>query len=361
MAGIAGLLLLLALPLLPAAGAWGDTSRFHYFDGQEANPYRNWMHLSVLAIAICVLANTFLYVGGRVLGLPELERLAASEFFQVTASAMMIFSATVLILGAFGALQSTGVLPMGSTTLCAGRSTDVWAEGPFEPMRCRIQEKIAYVEALYSQASAINAEAEVKASYCYYVFGVPVWCNDWDPSIHAKVEQAHYLVHKMVPLGISLNGQYLFVEYIARNMLAVFLPLGLVLRIFPVLRGVGALLVAIALGFYFVFPFAYLLLDPATSRPDPAAMMPAGPRTANACYKTFSGVVSALTNLQRAGEPDGPAPDASALGAELGRLQVEAFFNPLAAFAVTLVFISAITPLLGGESGELLRFVAKVI
>ncbi|MDE1798681.1 MAG: hypothetical protein KGH63_04740 [Candidatus Micrarchaeota archaeon] len=376
-----GLALLLAVlaPALQAqsaapAGSWQDTSSVYYFSSTpSANPNHNWYAFAMIALAICVLANALVYVAGRTFSLPSVERFAQAEFFQVTASAIMIVAVVFLLNAGFDYIMSPGgLLPSDTTTLCMGQSLKVYEtqspsgqfSGPLAVVQCKLQEKIDYTEALYALAWQNNANVESLTTECTYMLGIPVYCFDWDSALHAKMEQAHLLANRLVPLGISLHAQYMFVQYLANNMLAVFLPIGLVLRIFPFLRGLGGLMIAIAIGFYIVFPIAFILLDPSTVRPAASSLIPQTGAPMPACYNTFSGMVSSLTPASLTATTTGAAenlPDAQQLGQELAKLQIEGFFNPLAALAVTLLFISAATPLLGGDSGEIMHFLTKVI
>ncbi len=367
-----GLALVLLLTSLHADALpqWSDTGNLHYFDQTPPTGWRsdhNWLPIALLAITMCVLFNTLVYVLGRVFSLPNVQRFAQAEFLQVTASALMIVGILFMLQTGFDYIAAPGgILPSGTTILCNGASQDVYhyQQGPMSIVQCKLQEKISYVQSLYDQAWANNAAVEPLTTNCYYLLGVPVYCFDWDSALHAKMEQSHYLANKLVPLGISLAGQFMFVQYLANNMLAVFLPIGLILRIFPFLRGIGGLMIAIAIGFYFVFPIAYILLDPSTVRPSADSIIPSGGQKLNACYNTFSGMVTSLTQSQLQSSQPAPGatlPTAQELGAELAKLQIEGFFNPLAALAAALMFISIAAPLLGGDSGEIMHFLTKVI
>ena len=46
----------------------------------------------------------------------------------------------------------------------------------------------------------------------------------------------------------------------AETMLTVFLPIGIICRAFPLTRGIGNTFIAVAVGFYFVFPLSYYLV-----------------------------------------------------------------------------------------------------
>ena len=56
---------------------------------------------------------------------------------------------------------------------------------------------------------------------------------------------------------------YVFIHilnFIAGTALPIFLPVGVLLRAFPPTRGAGAYVLAFTIGFYFIFPLAYLLM-----------------------------------------------------------------------------------------------------
>ncbi len=348
----------------PNALTWSNPDKLMvrsagYFQPTSPN---SWYRMVIPALAICIFANTLVYVFGRVANAPHVVQFAKSEFYQVTASAVMIFILVAAGAESFRYIQDSGLLPAGTTTLCYGQAMSVWDVGPFGIIRCKLQEKIDYVEDLYNQAWTLNANVEPLTTYSLYLFNIPVYVWDWNTALHSQMEQAHFIANKLTPIGISLHAQFMFAEYLAQNMLNVFLPVGLLLRIFPILRGIGSLMVAISIGFFFVFPIAYILMDPTTVRPDPATLIPAvNDNKANVCYTSFSGMVTTYTQIAPKVAQKAETADITQIGSELAKLQIEAFFYPLAALATALVFISIATPILGGDSGEIMHFLTKVI
>ncbi len=337
-------------------------AHFQAPNAANSNVAGDWFRLAMLAILICLFANAIVFVFAKAMHSTTAERFAVSEFYQVSASAIMILVVVTLLTQAFTFLQISGILPLDTKTTCYGRTgLDVWQLGPPAVMQCHVQEKITYAEGLLQQAKALNANVESLTTLCLYVMSVQAYCGDWDSSLHKQMESAHLLANKIVPIGIGLHAQYSFIAYLARNMLSVFLPLGLLLRIFPGIRGIGGLLIAIAIGFFFVFPIAYLLMDPATSRPNPADLLPSATLAPAPCFSTFSGAVSMITQMASTKQQTVATPDASELGQELAKLQTEAFIIPLAALAITLLFIQTAASLLGGDAGEIMHFIAKVI
>jgi len=336
-------------------------SGLQYFKAPGGGSQGSWYLLSIYAIMVCLLANALVYVAAKVFNSQSTMRFAISEFYNVSASAIMIFLLAGMGMSVFAFLQGSGFLPAGTSSKCYGAQVDVWKMGPPAIVQCKIQEKIEYVEGLYSQAYKLNEDNEPLSSLCIYIMSVQAYCWDWDVSLHATVEKAHLLANKIMPIAINLHAQYMFVSYIANNMLSLFLPIGLILRIFPILRGIGSIMIAIAIAFFFVFPITFLILDPDTVRPNPADLIQTHDNNFSPCYSSFSGMVTAISQKPPNVIDGTVPPDASQVGKELASLQAEAFLIPLAALTASLIFISSATPILGGDAGELMRFVAKVI
>ncbi|MCL6089097.1 MAG: hypothetical protein M1530_02945 [Candidatus Marsarchaeota archaeon] len=373
---LSALLILALFPPFVSAQAPSDFTWANYGEQQVAiaqahfqaptaansNVAGDWFRLAMLAILICLFANAIVFVFAKAMHSTTAERFAVSEFYQVSASAIMILVVVTMLTQAFAFLQYSGIMPLGTTTTCLGRSgLDVWQLGPPAVIQCHLQEKITYTEGLMYQAKELNKNVESLTTLCLYVMSVQAYCGDWDSALHKQMESAHLLANKIVLIGVGLHAQYSFIAYLARNMLSVFLPLGLLLRIFPGIRGIGGLLIAMSIGFFFVFPIAYMLLDPATSRPNPSDLLPSATLAPAQCFSTFSGAVSMITQLASTKQQTVATPDASELGQELAKLQTEAFIIPLAALAITLLFIQTAATILGGDAGEIMHFIARVI
>ncbi|MCX8202319.1 MAG: hypothetical protein N3G74_00720 [Candidatus Micrarchaeota archaeon] len=71
-------------------------------------------------------------------------------------------------------------------------------------------------------------------------------------SLQKAMSNLAYLIY-------SIYFQQHLLSFIQSTMLTIFLPAGLVLRSFPFVRSIGNLLIAIAIGLYFVYPISYSL------------------------------------------------------------------------------------------------------
>lgn len=361
-----GLLLLSQLAL----GQYGSG------EGFSANwESRDWKQYAIMAALACVGFNTLVYMLGVAFNLDNLKRWAKAEFLQVSASALIIVFASVLLFdasnGVFKYIEDQ-VIGAGSTIVCQGYEFGIFDDqgqggsftsataggGPLEAFKCKLQENIYALDTMYNYIYKRNKDTESAASACIMLFGMNVDCGSWHLEMHQAVEQAHLLGEKIVPLQVALHAQYTLAVYIANNMLSVFLPLGILLRIFPLTRGVGGLLIAIAIGFYFVFPIAFVMLDPsfvkAEGRPDSTL------QELGACYPGFKGS-AVLINSIDANWIGGSFAAYSSAADKLAVLTVKIMFYPFVALALALIFVRAAAPILGGDTGEIMRMVAKLV
>ncbi len=327
----------------------------------------NWMELAVLAILVCLFFNTLTYMAGELMQSQGLKRYAKAEFLQVSASSLMIFFAVALLYGitnsGFGFMGD--ILGTGSTISCSAAEQGrmmIWDEnepfgsGPIGAFKCKVQAKINALDRAYNNVVAANMGMERLTSMCIYLFGAPVYCFDWDQDLHNRVEEAHLIATKIVSLLMPLHAQYVLAEYVQKNMLAIFLPVGLVLRIFPFTRGIGGLFIAIAIGLFFVWPTFFLLTDPTFVKQDERL----DTQQQGMCYTGFRGASVVLAGVLSYG-PNSPEALATASGAELVfQITIATLFYPFVALVIALIFIRAMTPLLGGDLGELMKMVARL-
>jgi hypothetical protein len=344
------------------------------------NRLDSWWSLAMLAILICISFNTLVYMLGFALESPEVKNYAKSEFLQVSASSLMIFFAVALIFtvtsGVGGNAAPTvaafnfmsDLLGTGASSIsCAAAQTGrfiFWdgdkdfGQGPIAAFKCKLQEKINALDNAYAAVEYANRDVEKYTSQCSYLLGVPVWCGDWDLEKHKQVEQAHMISSKIIDLEVSLHAQFVFAEYIQKNMLSVFLPFGLVLRIFPLTRGVGGLFISLGVGFFFIWPTFFLLSDPTFVKVnDP----PTQAKQEGLCFAGFSGTSVLLSGVVMVGGAGEKSDIAVSQGKDLVyQMTIATLFYPFVALVLTLIFVRAMTPLLGGDLGELMKMVSRL-
>ena len=381
-----GYLLLLAvfafLLLANLAQSASPTAFSDYVDKQQAyfqTKVVDWWGLATLAILICISFNTLLYMLGVTLSSQEIKNYAKSEFLQVSASSLMIFFAVALIFtvtsGTVSPPQKSAAFDFMGDLLGDGASsirctaapgnkfilwegTSALGTGPIAAFKCKLQEKITALDNAYVNVEQKNQGVEQKTSTQIFMFGFPIWNGDWDLERHQEVEQAHLISSKIIDLEVSLHAQFALAEYVQKNMLSIFLPLGLVLRILPLTRGVGGLFISLGVGFFFVWPTFFLLTDPSFVVVN---LPPAQAKQSGGCFVSFTGSTSVIAGLI-ADNGEAQALDAAISEARelVYSMTIATTFYPFVSLVITLIFIRAMTPLLGGDMGELMRMVSRL-
>jgi hypothetical protein len=355
--------------LLLCSVASADFNAFEQESGTGfSDNFQGWIPLAVSALLLCLFFNVLVYMAGMAFESDHLKRYAKSEFLQTTAGSLMIFFAVALLYGltSGSAIDLMGeAIGKGSTVACAaadGGQYRVFGSvqfggGPLGAFKCKVQEKITALDSAYRNIAQENKPTELWTSVCFSLFGAPVWCGDWDEERHMEVEIAHYTATRIVSLLMPLHAQYVLAEYLQKNMLSVFLPIGLLLRILPFTRGIGGLFIALSVGFFFIFPTFFILTDPTYVRADERLQ----DRIGGICYSGFKGATVLVYNIFNLQGSSGAGSLASARGADLVyQVSIATVFYPFIALVLTLAFVRALTPLLGGDLGELMKMVSRL-
>lgn len=349
--------------------------------------WANWIPLSVMAVIAAVLFHGILLMAGRAFSIRELESYAYSEILQAGATLFMVVFLVVMVGSAINLARGYihGDLAVGGDAPCArtfhigstGATVTSTTEGDkldpgstmdeaYDAIRCRIQTRAKAVADI--QDSLANDKAgtwwEFNAlNMAASLFGITVFKGDWIGSLYKQVETKRITNNLCTAMIISLNAQSAVLEYLQGNMLHIFLPFGLLLRCFYFTRGPGALMMALGIGFYFIFPVFFVLLDPGfTASPPPTPTPGAGAGLQPYCYATMANTVSMLTSMQSAGGLGSTADLSAALDAkDLSKSYVSLILHPLVALFLTLVFVRYIMTILGGEPYELMKMVGKVV
>ncbi|MBI4399551.1 hypothetical protein HY570_02270 [Candidatus Micrarchaeota archaeon] len=271
--------------------------------GQGYEWVLSWTQTSLLAVMTVFFIVAVLHMLGTLIDNQRIKMWAKSEFLQALASALIILWLVVLA-NAFAAIvsQTTGV-----------------AGSPLDVVRADINSKITSLTSMYSTAKAQNDHFSVLEWDCITIIGLQT-CH---PEVHTDVEFWRTVGYKITQLRVALNAELLLLDFVERGMLGLFLPLGILLRMAPITRGLGGLMIASAIGMYFIFPIFYVLGSSATA------------------------VGGGSTGQQ--------------IGFDLAVLQIDVFFTPFIALVVAVVFIRAVGPILGGDTDMVLRGVSRML
>lgn len=311
-----------------------------------------WFLVAVLAVLVTGVALGIVYAIAYGLNLNTLKRYAVSEFLQLAATALLVIFLVLMI--EMGSAFVTGLV--GGQIICEGREI----VEPIDAAMCRTAERLDYFNSLFSNIKEMDKWPERQYHLSVTAYGVPIYQGLWDPSVHRTVETYHYIAVKITSIMISLNAQMFVLKYIQENMLAVFLPLGIILRVFNFTRGIGGFFIALAISLYFIYPAVLFMMD-STFGPPPTVPELVQTRPDMCDMPVFGGIsIGAVPGQTLAGS--------SAMLVSIGNITsfvssvfVRMFYENMVAFAIALTAMRYATSLLGGESGVFLSMVGRWI
>jgi hypothetical protein len=330
-----------------------------------------WFQIALLATFVIILLRGLLIGIAHAFNMQQLERNSKAEILQALATLLLIFFTITIVQGVESYIIDK-VLGKNSYVNCGAEKIPVAVDdsdsnsGPtlnlMEVVRCRVIEK-AYKLAELQENIYGNARWPFwELSMAISLMGITVFQGNWVDSWYNKVENMRLLNITITTLLIGMNAIIVFINYVEQNMLSVFLPFGLLLRSFYFTRGIGAFFISVALGLYMVFPLIFVLTDPGFVRVPPTSQLKPISLEASPCYPTFTGVVSAISNIQKGSSSD--TTSGSVINETIDNIQKMYIFlllHPFVVLSITLIFIRYMMFLFGGEPYDIMRYVARVI
>lgn len=316
----------------------------------------SWLLYSIAAIIIAFIIQITIYTIARSFNLQELERNTKAEMMQVGATFILAVFLVIIVgsLSDYVNQQIYGTIECGGQTITLKGTATALAV-----MQCKIIEKARALEQIhYSIRDEANSDYLIFYSSSG-LMGIPVFSGQYISSLYKTIETYRYKNTLTINLLIALNALITFVALIGSSMLTLFLPLGVLLRAFYFTRGIGSLFIAIAIGFYFIFPYLFIITDPGFVKlPKPEA--PSQPPYAtNFCVPTFSSVIS-MINF-RESEQAGAAAPSSVMETDLAKIYASLIIHPLAVLFLTIIAVRYLIYLFGEESYDLLRMTARLV
>ncbi len=311
-----------------------------------------WFLVAVLAVLVTGIILGLVYAIAYALNLNGLKRYAISEFLQLAATAMMVIF-LVLMIQMGGAFAGTLV---GGQITCKGAPITE----PINASLCRTSERLEYFNNLFDTIKGLDQGPEFQYYFTVTAYGVPIYQGLWDKTVHRTVETYHYIAEKIDSIMISLDAQMFVLKYINENMLAVFLPLGIILRVFNFTRGIGGFFIALALSLYFVYPAVLFMMDSTFgAAPTVPQLVQARPDLCNT--PVFAGISVGAAPSQSLAGSSAMLISISNITSFVSTVFVRLFYENMVAFAVALTAMRYGTSILGGESGVFLNMVGRWI
>ena len=325
----------------------------------ELLPYWNsdtgWMGICMLAVGITALLHGMLYGFGVAINSQHLQRYAKSELIQTAATA-------VILVALLGMLEQAFALAAGFGQITCSLNNEIITD-PIEADMCYTQDVLNKVKKAYDAAFDAdgNAMKESYYSFSFSFFGFPIWIGSLDDSIYKEIETYHSICYLSVNLMIALSAKMFLLKYIQENMLAFFLPVGIILRTFHFTRGIGAFFIAVAIAFFFIYPITCFLMSGAEAPEEPE--MP-DITTTGMCgipvfgSFSFGGAPLAQGSTAAAANQVTISDDLSSFVADI---QTRLLFNNLVAFALAITFLRYATTILGGDTAPFMAMVGRLV
>lgn len=232
-----------------------------------------WELMAVIAVLVSFALSAISFMFSRLFSSKDLEKFAKSEFMFALSSAVLIAFLIFFI----------DVIAVKSTAFVVSLSSDrpilmpiVQANpSPFTVAEFYLNHTSVCAQTKYIEAIGLAIPVSALASVQWSGGGNTSQGLPSSAQSTLRVLANNTLTRNIVTTangyltGIVYDLVYInYLIYVQKNllifaeqtMLLIFLPIGVVLRAFPMVRGTGNLMIALAIGMYFVYPMTYGIL-----------------------------------------------------------------------------------------------------
>ncbi len=200
-----------------------------------------------LAALIMLMIIALAYMASKIASRPEWEAWAKTEAYQVMVSC--ILAASMILIADIACWVSWDFSAAGPATgNNAFQITEAFLQKHYE-------STVNTIYTLYQYRLLM----EYMSSYYIMMATNPQFLVQRFPGLAAVSQNINTLITIFSILAGNIMVQKLIFQIIQQLAFSVVLPLGLVLRIFPFTRDAGSFLIAVAFGFYIVFPLLYVM------------------------------------------------------------------------------------------------------
>jgi hypothetical protein len=326
-----------------------------------------WFAFSMIAALCALFMAVFLHMFARAFSLQQLNMWVKSEYAQVAATFLIILSVL--------SMQTVGQSIAADVALAVAQSSGNFAltgsippgAGGLKDVNLLAKKYVLNVldceKNIYALVYLMNYPIENAMSRSIDITGGEAVSGGF--ALSGRVTLAHYIEHQLVYLGVFHLVQYNVLLFAQYTMLPIFLPLGIVLRAFPITRGTGNLIAAFAIGFAFVYPITYVLI--VASAPHTAGLCKtveidlakASKDRVTPCFNNEGAVMENMYKVQK----DTPVLAAiwNFFADTLSAIYMQARFYPLIALIITFTFIRQASSIMGADLSEIGRGLIKLI
>ena len=300
--------------------------------------------LTVITFSVSALA----YMLSRVFISKELEKWAKIEFMYALSSIILV--AFIIFLVDFMAVKATEFGVLLSVDRDYLRSQVQSDQSPFAIANFYVSTMANCVRARYIDIFALAFVPKLLLSLEIasksFSFSVPGFVGGLLMNGLNFVLSATYTLTYLL---YTLDFQKHLLLLARETMLTVFLPIGIVLRAFPFTRSPGNLMIAIAIGFYFVYPIAYGMLL--------AISKPVSLIEGNCGIQGFTDASSYFDTSRQIDDAGGRDPSLTLRTASLTTFGVSSIFNIVLSIDTYVTHLSLLLTNFGSVLSELILYV----
>jgi len=340
-----------------------------YWQGQ------NWEGMAISA----VLASFFIVALGYMIGFAfnhtGIKKWVKAEAYQVLASALLVIGLIVFvnialtamttvtsdIVSASGGLHFTKLDAATNTYVPNPAAQDV--NSPFVLSELFIDENIGCLKTWYLWIFIADTVVEPVSDFTVDIAG-GLGGVSMSFVLGPIVSALYFMSHNVVFLLLANYLQRHLLIFIYQTMFPVFLPLGIILRIFPVTRGYGGFLIAVALGLYIVYPIAYstMMLTTRQMNAEQCRLDTLGLSRDDARGIQLTDEASFTYYKARSERLFGTVDNGISIFQQVFMFFVyRSFLFPLAALTLVFTFVRASASFFGADVGEMSRGLVKLI
>jgi hypothetical protein len=348
----------------------------------------DWKTISIAIAGLSIIASTILIMLSRLFSMRNLEQVAKTEFVFAVSTVVIVMMVLALITTAEQQLAGSNkglarcLFLMTSSPPKACTAGDVVTDA-YDPNN-RLETLIDWMK-LYMSAPALCVQ---KFMNILYVLEVPIAAMtsvymEIFMSEHASGFGVKWIEERIMNAASSMTfymyaffimiHTFNFIKYYA----GFFFSVGVALRALPPTRGVGAYVMTLAFGLYFVFPLAYItvatLFLPHVNS-DIVSMQNSGGSIHSACVLPNAPDISQLNcggaTVARAFELPDIIKSSQDVLTDMLSVGIDGFTRhlvyaicvfPMIAFTILLTFVLNTTNLFGGNIPEIGRGLVKLI
>ena len=333
--------------------------------GQTLNG-NGWVPIAGAAVLMHFFILAILYMLSRGFSIHDLYRWTKSELAQAFASAALVGLLFLVVSGeSYGVrfLQNQTELVAGNMLMpgaAGAKNIEVRAD-PFVASYAYLRNMADCAKTKYMDEFKQNRKREKVLSMTINImlfgFMVPLEFKMLLYSMYQDMVLSHYMANNYTWLSLAVYFQINFLKWVETSMFTVYLPLGLIQRIFPWTRGAGALLAALAIGLYIVYPLMMVIvITNSGSPPEGCSPVPISVEK-NIC----STEPASFVDLIESAKAEASSGSGGALGGPASSMVVFGYFYPMTVLVIVFAFVRSIAPFLGADIAEMGRGLFKVI